>query len=96
MLYGNAITKPDFIIALEVSVKCSSYAFNFSKLLQGKQIDVCNALANVTQVKNALQSIRNDADNYFKQIMETVSKVASIVNADINMPIVSVIDRQNA
>lgn len=85
-LYGSAITKPDFIIALEVSAKCFSYTFNLSKLLQGKQQDVCNALANVTQVKNALQSIRNDADNSFKEIMETVSKLASIVNIDIKMP----------
>lgn len=85
-LYGSAIIKPDFIIALEVSVKFFSYTFNLSKLLQGKQQDVGNNLAIVTQVKNALQSIRNYADNSFKKIMKTDSELASIVNIDIKMP----------
>jgi len=69
-----------------VSVKCFSYTFNLSKLLQCKQQDVCSPLADVTQVNNFLLSIRNDADNFFKEIMETVSKLASIVNIDIKMP----------
>lgn len=44
MLFGSATTKPDFLIALKVSVKCFSYTFNLSKLSQSKQ-DVCDTLA---------------------------------------------------
>lgn len=80
-MYGNATKKkPDFLIALEVFIKCFSYTFNLSKLLQSKRQNVCNALSDVAWIKSTYKVFQEDADNSFKTIMENVLKLASIVN----------------
>jgi hypothetical protein len=44
-----------------------SYTFNLSKSLQNKQQDVCNALANVIQVKNCLKKYSKNGRYLFQK-----------------------------
>lgn len=62
------------------------YTLQLSKLLQSKQQYVSNALPDVTQIKNALQCIWEDADNSLKKNIGKLLKIiASVVNDEIKI-----------
>ncbi|XP_060863640.1 zinc finger MYM-type protein 1-like [Metopolophium dirhodum] len=85
-LYVSAITKSDFLVSLEVAVTCFSYTLQLSQVLQSKQHDFSKALANVTALRQALETKRKNADHSFKDIMNSVTKLALKVSAEITMP----------
>ena len=82
----SAITKSEFLIALEVAVICFSYTLNLSQILQSKKQDLSKALADVTVVKGGLEAVREDVDNHFKDIFNEVTAIASKVNIEIKIP----------
>lgn len=85
-LYVSAITKSDFLVALEVAVTCFAYTLQLSQVLQSKQQDLSKALSNVTVVRQALEANRKNAHQSFKEIMNSVTKLALKVGAEITMP----------
>jgi len=81
-----AITKSEFLVALEVAVTCFYYTINLSQILQSKKQDLSKALADVTVVKGGLEAVREDVDSYFKDIFNEVTSIASKVNVEIKTP----------
>lgn len=75
-LYVSAITKSDFLMSLEVAVTCFSYTLQLSQVLQSKQQDLSKALTNITAVRQALEIKRKNADQSFKDIMNSVTELA--------------------
>lgn len=66
-LYVSVVTKNDYLVSLEVAVICFSYTLQFSQLLQSKQLDLSKALTDVMIVREALEAIRENADNSLKK-----------------------------
>lgn len=85
-LYVSAITKSDFLVSLEVAVICFSFTLQLSQVLQSKQQDLSKALTNVTAVRQALETKRKNADQSFKEIMNSVTELALKVGVEITMP----------
>lgn len=82
----NAITKSEFLVSLEVAVTCFSYTLSLSQVLQSKQQDVSKALRDVLVITKVLEDHRLNADKFFNEIMNNVTKLASKVNVVISMP----------
>lgn len=82
----SAITKSEFLVALEVAVVCFSNTLNLSQILHSKKQDLSKALADVTVVKGGLEAVREDIDNHFRDIFNEVTALASKVNIEMKIP----------
>lgn len=85
-LYLNSVTNSHFLVSLEVSAVCFAFTVQLSIALQSKQQDLSKALSDVLVIKSALESLRSDADNQFKQIFNDVVTMGKSVNIEIKMP----------
>lgn len=79
------MTKCDFFVTLEVAVTFFAYTLQLNVSLQSKQQDLSQALSNVMMIRSALQELRGNENEYFKQIFMVVSDLANLVNVEICM-----------
>lgn len=69
-----------------MSSKLLSYTYNLSKYLQSKNIDLFNALNQVSGVISVFQSIRENVDLKFNNIYKEAKDVAEKLNIEPKMP----------
>jgi Domain of unknown function (DUF4371)/hAT family C-terminal dimerisation region len=82
----HCICNFNFLISICVSSKLLSYTYNLSKYLQSKNIDLFNALNQVSDVISVFHSIRENVDLKFNNIYKEAKDVAEKLNIEPKMP----------
>ncbi|KAL4104264.1 hypothetical protein QTP88_019573 [Uroleucon formosanum] len=78
----HCICNFNFLISICVSSKLLSYTYNLSKYLQSKNIDLFNALNQVSNVISVFRSIRENVDLKFNNIYKEAKDVAEKLNIE--------------
>jgi len=86
LLYLNSITKSEFLVAIDVAVLCLAYTLQLSVALQSKQQDLSRVLSDFMVIKEALQNLREDADNQFSIVFKNIIELGEKINVEIRMP----------
>lgn len=82
----NTLRCSDFVMCLVIVQKVMSYTLSLSKQLQEINTDLIRALSHVDDVINALQLLRNNADDEFLHLYEEAKVLLQENGGVVRMP----------
>lgn len=83
---GSSITQFQFLVNIFVLSHMLSYTHNLSENLQKKNLDLTQALKNVSIVLGLLSKQRENADNNFKALYSQIKQLAEKLNIKEDIP----------
>lgn len=82
----NNITSFQFLVSLLVTMRCIGYLKQISTSLQGRAFDVVSALESVNLVKEALQDVRDNMDEFHAKWYSEILKLADELDVTPSKP----------
>lgn len=82
----HAISHSDFIMAMIICKELLSYTRGLTTKLQGKNMELPQAYTDVQTVKETLQEVRKNIENYHRVWFATVQELAQLLDVEIKKP----------
>ena len=82
----SAITSPEFLAALIITNRISSYTTSITRSLQSQSRDIVEAISGIDVLCDTLQSVRDDVDTHHCRWMDETKKMCEDIGVELCIP----------